>query len=180
MALSQRQYAIHRGVTEGAVRKAIKAGRICVNAEGKIDPKKADRQWSANTDPSKQRQPNSKPIKEKKIPKAAFDAVEQTLQEHNVELPDSLYMKAKTAHEILKAQIGKIELRILKGELVDRKKVLAEVFKLARNERDAWLSWPARVSAQYAAELGVDEHALYTALTQSVRNQLQRLSEGKA
>jgi hypothetical protein len=179
MTLSQRQYAIHRGTSEGAVRKAIKAGRISVNADGKIDPAMADQQWTANTDPSKQRKRKGRgkkanALKKKKVPKAAFDAIEKTLQEHDVEASDSLYMKAKTAQKILKAKMGKIELRILKGELIDRNKAMAAVFKLARSERDAWINWPARVSSQYAAE-----HALYTALTRSIRKHLQTLSEEK-
>lgn len=52
-AVSQRKYAEHRGVTHGAVQKAIKTGRISTDANGKIDPVKADRQWDANTDITK-------------------------------------------------------------------------------------------------------------------------------
>ncbi len=49
MRLSKSAYARHRGVTEGAVRYAIKAGRISVEVDGKIDPKKADAEWEQNT-----------------------------------------------------------------------------------------------------------------------------------
>ena len=52
MELSIRAYARHRGVTDGAVRKAIKAGRITKNKNDKIDSELADKQWSKNTDPS--------------------------------------------------------------------------------------------------------------------------------
>ena len=38
MELSIRAYAKHRGVTEGAVRKAIKQGRISKKDNGKINP----------------------------------------------------------------------------------------------------------------------------------------------
>ena len=54
---------------------------------------------------------------------------------------------------------------------------MAHVFKLARAERDAWLNWPARISAQMAAELGVDPHALHVALDAAVREQLQDLGD---
>ena len=37
------------------------------------------------------------------------------------------------------------------------------VFRLAREERDTWLNWPARVAALMAAELGVDAHAMQKA-----------------
>ena len=50
MYLSQRAYARHRDVSETAVRKAVKAGRISKNKDGKIDPLIADKEWIENTD----------------------------------------------------------------------------------------------------------------------------------
>lgn len=46
---NQVEYAKHRGVSKVAVNKAIKAGRISIDADGKIDFAKADAQWSANS-----------------------------------------------------------------------------------------------------------------------------------
>ena len=63
----------------------------------------------------------------------------------------------------------------LKGELVDRPQAIAHVFKLARSERDAWLNWPARVSAQMAARLEVDTHTMHVSLESAVREHLQEL-----
>jgi hypothetical protein len=65
----------------------------------------------------------------------------------------------------------------MKGELVDRAKAVAQVFKLARDERDAWVNWPARVAAIMAAELEVDQHRLHTALERHVRVHLNELAE---
>lgn len=179
MSLSNRAYAKYRGVTEGTVRYAIKTGRITTNPDGSIDPETADRQWATNTDPSKSGRRKKSQVKKKKVPRAAIATVDNTLKEHGIEEHESAYMRAKTANEVLKAQIGKIELRKLKGELVDRNTAMAHVFKAARSERDAWLGWPARVSAEYAARLGVDEHKMYTALCNSVRNHLYALSKSK-
>ena len=50
-----REYARQRGVTEGAVRKAVKSGRILVESDGTIDPVKADADWAANTNQAQQR-----------------------------------------------------------------------------------------------------------------------------
>ncbi|MFN8992033.1 MAG: hypothetical protein ACK5YP_18830 [Betaproteobacteria bacterium] len=44
------EYARRRGCTEGAVRKAIRSGRIML-IDGKVDPVAADAQWRANTRP---------------------------------------------------------------------------------------------------------------------------------
>ena len=78
---------------------------------------------------------------------------------------------------MVKAQTNKVRLARLKGELVDRSQALAQVFKLARTERDAWLNWPARVSALLAAELGVDAHTLHVVLENAVREHLRELGE---
>ena len=48
----------------------------------------------------------------------------------------------ETAHEPLKAQEGLIRLSKLKGELDDRDQAKALVFRLARDERDAWVRCP--------------------------------------
>jgi hypothetical protein len=42
----------------------------------------------------------------------------------------------------------------MKGELVERSRATALVFRLAREERDTWVTWPARIAALMAAELG--------------------------
>jgi hypothetical protein len=51
------------------------------------------------------------------------------------------------------------------------------VFRLAREERDSWINWPARVAALMAAELGVEAHAMQKALEIHVRAQLDGLAE---
>src|ERR1051326_7764278 len=51
MDVSLRAYARHRGVSLGAVQKAIKAGRIQKTSSGQIDVEAADAQWERNTAP---------------------------------------------------------------------------------------------------------------------------------
>jgi hypothetical protein len=79
------------------------------------------------------------------------------------------FMQARTANEVLKAQERRVRLQRMKGELVDRARAIAQVFKLAREERDAWVNWPARVTAMMAAELEVDQHRLHTVLERQAR-----------
>jgi hypothetical protein len=50
MSMGHREYARHRGCSLRAVQKAIEAGRIRLDAAGKIDPAQADRDWQSNTD----------------------------------------------------------------------------------------------------------------------------------
>jgi len=49
MGLSIHASARHRGVTDTAVYKAIRSGRINALADGTIDPDQADAQWQCNT-----------------------------------------------------------------------------------------------------------------------------------
>ncbi|MCI0600042.1 MAG: hypothetical protein L0Y60_11090 [Beijerinckiaceae bacterium] len=65
----------------------------------------------------------------------------------------------------------------MKGELVDRARATALVFRLAREERDTWINWPARVAALMAAQLGADPHAMQKALENHVRGRLAELAE---
>jgi hypothetical protein len=54
---------------------------------------------------------------------------------------------------------------------------VAQVLRLAREERDAWVNWPARVAAMMAAELEVDAHKLHTVLERHVRDHLAEVAE---
>ena len=82
--------------------------------------------------------------------------------------------QAKTANEVLKAQERRLKLQKMKGELVDKTRAKALVFRLAREERDAWINWPARAAALTAAELSAalsengQDVTLVTALMQKI------------
>ena len=115
------------------------------------------------------------------MPEAALGAVRDTLREHGEPIVAGraamTFMQARTANEVLKAQERRLRLQQMKGELVDRAKAVAQVFRLARDERDAWVNWPARVAAMIAAELEVDPHQLHTVLERHVRDHLAELAE---
>ena len=84
-------------------------------------------------------------------------AVGDTLRDQGLAVPavggGTTFLQAKTANEVLKAQERRIRLQKLKGELVDRARAETLMFRLARDERDVWVTWPARVAALMAAEL---------------------------
>jgi hypothetical protein len=182
---SNRELARQLGVSETAVRRAEKAGRIGRDADGSWDLTKVQAAWSSNTDPSQQRRPpgrgQSRPVRTamKPVPEAAVGAVRETLRESGepVSAGGMTFVQARTANEVLKAQERRVRLQRMKGELVDRAKAVAQVFKLARDERDAWVNWPARVAAVMAAELEVDPHKLHTILERQVREHLAELVE---
>jgi hypothetical protein len=181
-ATSNRKLAEALGVSETAVRKALAAGRISRDPDGGFDIARVKRQWAGNTDAAQQRpaakaNPNLRPV-----PAAALASVRETLREsgdpHGAEplaAGGPSFLQARTANEVLKAQERRLRLQRLKGELIDRARATAQVFTLARQERDAWVQWPARVAADLAAELGMETHTVQTALETAVKAQLAEL-----
>jgi hypothetical protein len=181
---SNRELARQLGVSETAVRRAEKAGRIKREADGAWDPARVKAAWAGNTDQAQQRharrdRPTGKHRALKPVPEAAVGAVRDTLREHGEPIVAGAmtFMQARTANEVLKAQERRLRLQQMKGELVDRAKAVAQVFRLARDERDAWVNWPARVAAMMAADLEVDAHKLHTVLERHVRDHLAELAE---
>ena len=66
------------------------------------------------------------------------------------------YLKARTALTVYQAQERQLAIQKKKGTLVDRARAEALVFRLARQERDVWVTWPARVAALMAAQVAAD------------------------
>ena len=66
------------------------------------------------------------------------------------------YLKARTALTVYQAQQRQLAIQKKKGTLVDRARAEALVLRLARQERDVWVTWPARVTALMAAQLAAE------------------------
>lgn len=175
MGLSIRAYARHRGVSHVAVLRAAKAGRVYLEPDGTIDPAKADISWERSTEPGRSK---AKPEKLKPVAEAAMGSVRETLKEQGLPASGNVtFVQARTAHEIAKAHLARLRLQRMKGELIDRARATALVFRMAREERDTWVNWPARVAALIAVELGVEAHPMQKALETHVRAHLAELAE---
>src|SRR6056297_1724738 len=185
--MSERQYAAHVGLSRGAIQKAKAAGRLVLHSDGSIDAVASDARRMETTDPSKTRKPPQPKLKP--VPEAAVSAVGETLREQGLAAPPAgggtTFLQARTANEVLKAQERRIRLQKLKGELVDRARAETLMFRLARDERDAWVTWPARVAALMASELAaalgegitVEAALMQKVLEAHVRAQLDSLAE---
>jgi hypothetical protein len=186
--MSERQYAAHAGISRGAVQKARTSGRLVLHADGSIDAAASDARRAQATDPAMQRGRHKSPLRP--VPEAAVGAVSETLREQGLSAPAATggmgasadakgvtYLQARTANEVLKAQERRIRLQKLKGELVDRARATAVVFRLARQERDSWAGWPARIAAMMAADLGIGAHKMQTVLEAHVRQHLGELAD---
>jgi hypothetical protein len=179
--MSEREYAAHAGISRGAVQKARSSGRLVIHPDGSIDAAASDAWRAQATDPAKQRGRHASAARP--VPREADEAV--NMGQPELALPTSsagaiTYLQARTTNEVLKAQERRLRLQKLKGELVDRARAVDLVFRLARQERDAWAGWPTRVAASMAADLGVGTHAMQQVLEQHVRGHLEELADIRA
>jgi len=174
-AASQREVARRLGVSHTALQKAAQSGRIAPEPGGGWDVEKVRARLAASSDPGRKTAVMAAPTA---APLSAAAAMRPTAPLPPVEplvtpsAGGSSFHNARTANEVLKAQERKLRLEERRGQLVDKARALMLVHRLAKEERDAILAWPARVAAEMAAELGVDAHRLQTMMDARLRQHL--------
>ena len=91
---------------------------------------------------------NHQSQKPQPVRQAAVAAVGDALREQGLAAPQvggrTTFQQAKTAKKLLKAEERRIRLQRLRVELVERAQTETLIFPLAREKRDAWVTWPAR------------------------------------
>lgn len=90
------------------------------------------------------------------------------------------YDDARAAREALKAHGALLDLRARRGELIEASLAEGVLFEALRGLRDGWTNWPARIAAEMAARLKVDQAALLMELERGVRRQLEAMADPKA
>ncbi|MEO5355094.1 MAG: hypothetical protein H7835_18055 [Magnetococcus sp. XQGC-1] len=184
MGISIRSYARQRDVTEGAVRKAVKSGRIPIEADGTIDPAKANAAWERNTNPAQQRKPDPAPAKPEPAPtpaKPPLPPVRQPPQRptepesgpSTAGMPN--YQMSRAVRETYNAKLTRLEYEEKTGKLLNAEDVAKEAFALARRVRDRLLNIPSRMASVLASE--TDSKTIEALLSQELRIALEELSE---
>ena len=173
MGLSNRAYATHRGVSEGAVRKAIKTGRIQTEADGSIDPVKADADWNRNTNQAQQRQPT---VPEKKVEPILIppqpDAEKRGSAAQGSAVP--AYQTSRAIRETYAAKMAKLDFDERTKGLVKADEVHVAAFNTARRVRDRLFCIPPRLAAVLAAESNA--HTVEQLLQKELRDALEALN----
>jgi hypothetical protein len=172
-----------RGVSNVAVSKAVRAGRITL-VRGKIDPKRADREWEENTDQSKpSNSVTGKP--QTANPRRSHRGVSPS-KPMDLDEPDSPrrgngsgegYARARALREAYDARLRKLELDRQMGKIVDVEEVQLGVFNMTRKFRDEILAVPARISVILAAIQ--DPAELERILEEELERICQELADGK-
>ena len=136
--MSEREYSAHSDLSRGAIQKAKQTGRMVLFADGSIDAAASDARRAGTTDPDQQRR--------------------SVGGDSGLSGPadSTSYLKARTALTVYQAQERQLSIQKKKGTLVDRARAETLVFRLARQERDVWVTWPARVAALMAAQVSAE------------------------
>ena len=184
MLMGYREYARHRGVSLGAVQKALRDGRITANEEKKIDSAVADRDWAINTDASRiavSAIEVARSLAQKEISFAApaggeVDkpaSEELTGSDNNA----SRYRESRASREFYVAAKQKVEYEQLLGQLINVDEAKRIAFTSFRAIRDSVLNVAARIKDQLAAE--TDPHVCEELLERELSAALASVDVGK-
>ena len=148
--LSERAYAARSGLSRGAVQKARKTGRLVLYPDGSINAAASDARRAETTDPDQQMRAQGG------VGTGGGDGAANAVSGPG---DSASYLKARTALTVYQAQERQLSIQRKKGVLVDRARAETLVFRLARQERDVWVTWPTRVAALMAAQLAAEMEA---------------------
>ena len=153
LTASTREAARRLGVSDTAIHKAERAGRIAREPDGSWDIDKTRRRLTETADPARS-------------PLASGAGAEGTP-----------FARLKVAQLALKVEAQRLSLDETKRRLLDVTEANAALDEIGSTMRDALLNWPARVAGLIAAELGVEPHLLQTILQQHVAELLAEAAD---
>ena len=141
------------GVSDTAIHKAERAGRIAREPDGQWDIDKTRRRLVETADPARS-------------PLASGAGADGTP-----------FARLKVAQLALKVEAQRLSLDETKRRLLDVTEANAALDEIGSTMRDALLNWPARVSGLIAAEISVDPHLLQTILQSHINDLLTEAAD---
>lgn len=188
-------YAKRHGVSKQAATKWKTRG-VLVFSGDLVDEKASDRRMRdaglglykrpSTTVPEVDRRPPKVDTKPSGVDRTAAPApaledgeidpggIEQFLADLNIGKYRSQVDAQKIKENVLAAR-HLMSLQKEAGELIEVERASTQFFKLARDARDAWITWPARIGPLLAADLKADTPTVVEALNRYVQEQLERI-----
>ena len=161
MGVSLRAYSRMRGCSLTAVQKAIASKRITPNADGTIDPERANQEWAKNTFAGKTLHEAARPAKVQPRTPAHPSAVSPSAEVTND--PVAAYLRARAVSETFKAKIAQMEYEERAGKLMQATKAGEYAMQFSAIVSDALSAWPDRLTPLVAAT--TDERAVHKILS---------------
>lgn len=171
--ISIKAYARHRGCSDTAVHKAIKAGKIAkgykrLGEKPFINPAVADKEWNDSSDPNYERVAKSgKPVFE--------NAPAETAEKDVTPSSNATLQAAKRAQAVYKAKYMELEYKEKAGKLVDKDSVYKALFAAGQELRAEFQSIPDRyIDTILAAKSRNEAHKL---LFEAIATALNKLAD---
>lgn len=193
--VSVRQFAKLDGCSHTLVQKAVREGKLPISADGKLDPALAGSDWRRQNRRGNQggntaevatkvaTPPEVATPAQPRVATGPADPVEAlTLGDEDfiASVLAGRFMSTAEAERIKENGLAAKNLLAARkeaGDVIDIEVAEAVLFEQARQIRDAWMNWPARVGPLIAAEIGVSADAVLEALNRHVQDQLKDLGE---
>ena len=156
LTASTREAARRLGVSDTAIHKAERAGRIAREPDGQWDIDKTRRRLVETADP----------VRSPLATGGGGGGAEGTP-----------FARLKVAQLALKVEAQRLSLDETKRRLLDVTEANAALDEIGSTMRDALLNWPARVSGLIAAEISVDPHLLQTILQSHINDLLTEAAD---
>ena len=170
--VSQRAYARMRGVTLSAVQKAIKTKRITLNADGTLDPEKANQEWERNTFAGKTLH---QATRQQAVPTPLRSVAGMASQPEVSNDPVAAYLRARAVSETFKAKTAQLEYEERAGKLIQATKAGEYAANWSAIVGDALSAYPDRVAPLVAAAKSEAEiHRILAGETNALRRKMAK------
>jgi hypothetical protein len=186
VGLSGRSAASALGISEGALRKAVKVGRATRLPDGTFDLEILRKELKASTDPARTRVRTPldgahggalRSTSTEADVQDAVSLVRRVLHEEGVADDGAIdFGKARFVETILKSQERELKMAQRRKELVPIAAVKSHVEKAFIGLRQAIQRLPSRHVAAIAADIGCDPGKLEAALSKAIAAELDVLS----
>ena len=175
--VTQAEFARRVGCSRQNISKLVKAGKLTINAAGKLDLVRALAEYDANTDPAhhERLKKTADSAGEPELP-TVFDA--PAADDETGQLPlstESTFKQARTEREQHNAQLARLKYQEKTGELISASQVERDAFEMSRALRDGFQAITERLAPILAAEQ--DERRVADILREEINKTLHGVAD---